>query len=512
MQGLSFSDNNRGESSLYRRLLSAETLALVLGLTAAVAAVLAAQVEAKYSLVFLAGTVLLFIFIIIGDRARLKQVFLAFFAISISMNLVKNFFYTRHVGGAPSISVTAADLFMYGMYALAMHDRLVSRAKASMEFNRPIALAICLFIASGVLSLINADFPGLVFFELFALFKLLLVFLIIASIRKEKELKTFIFFISASVLLEGILAVVQYKSGTSLGLGLFGEKEIVGQNIGVMVGRATGTIGHPNVLGYFFEILLPLMLSMMLVEENKPMRVWYFIVLSVGLAGIFTTLSRGAWITIPVSFTIVLFTVYRRYLLRVKTFFYIFLLGAVFLAGSYVAYPTIEKRLVHTDYRSTEARQPLNKAAFSIVKKFPVAGIGLNNFSEVFKRYDTTGHSKLFAGYKQVVHNMYLLVWAELGTVGLASFLWIFTVVLRTAVRSIRDACDWQKGVLTGISAGLLAHLIHGFFDPGFKTTSNISMLVYALFGVVGCISLLQKRRQKKDMPPEVASIAGEPE
>lgn len=512
MPDISFSGDNGGGFSLYRRVFSAGALALVLGMAAAVAAVITARAEPKYSIVFLAGVPLLFVFIIIGDRARLKHVFLAFFAVSISMNLVKNFFYTRHVGGAPSISVTAAELFMYGMYVLAMHDRLVSRARAPLEFNRPIALAICLFMASGVLSLLNADYPGLVFFEMFSLFKLLLVFLIITSIRQEKELKTFVFFLSASVLLEGVLAVIQYKSGASLGLGIFGEKAVVGQNIGVMVSRATGTIGHPNILGYFFEILLPLMLSMMLVEDKKTMRVWYFITLSIGLAGIFTTLSRGSWITIPVSFTVVIFTVYRRLLLSVRSFIYIFLIGIVFMAGLYFAYPTIEKRLVHTDYRSTEARMPLNKAAFSIVKSFPLLGVGLNNFSEVFKRYDTTGHSKLFAGYRQVVHNMYLLVWAELGTVGLAAFLWMFAVVFLTAARAIRSACQWQKGVLAGISAGLLAHLIHGFFDPGFKTTPNISMLVYALFGVVGCISLSQKRLQKKDTPGQGASMAGGPE
>ncbi len=43
--------------------------------------------------------------------------------------------------------------------------------------------------------------------------------------------------------------------------------------------------------------------------------------------------------------------------------------------------------------------------------------------------------------------------------------------------------------MLVGVSAGLLAHLTHGLFDPGFKVAANVSMLVYVLLGLVGYVS-----------------------
>ncbi len=43
-----------------------------------------------------------------------------------------------------------------------------------------------------------------------------------------------------------------------IGLQAFGEKEVILQDIGMVVKRATGTIGDPNIFGYFFEMLIPL--------------------------------------------------------------------------------------------------------------------------------------------------------------------------------------------------------------------------------------------------------------
>jgi O-antigen ligase len=93
-----------------------------------------------------------------------------------------------------------------------------------------------------------------------------------------------------------------------------------------------------------------------------------------------------------------------------------------------------------------------------------------------------------------VVHNLYLLVGGELGIPGLIAFLGMFFAVFYVALHWATRVDTWQSGVLIGITAGLMAQMIHGLFDPGFKILMNLSTLVYAMFGVVGAVSIMGRK------------------
>ena len=51
---------------------------------------------------------------------------------------------------------------------------------------------------------------------------------------------------------------------------------------------------------------------------------------------------------------------------------------------------------------------------------------------------------------------------------------------------------------MRGRGGGLLAHLVHGLFDPGFKVAANVSMLVYALLGLVGYVLVSRPSAEKE--------------
>lgn len=158
-----------------------------------------------------------------------------------------------------------------------------------------------------------------------------------------------------------------------------------------------------------------------------------------------------------------------------------------------IAYPVIEKRFSHKDYQSAESRKPLNRAALSIIMQHPVSGVGLNNFAEVFHQEDSSGFARIFRAvnasgqvkhYRQVVHNLYLLVWAELGVFGLLAFLGQFIVAIATLCwKRCKDRST--QALRIGVCAGLTAQLLHGLFDPGFKTSFSVSLLVYCLLGML---------------------------
>lgn len=461
---------------------------LAAGLCAAALAVALEQQSTAYLVAVPLVLGALTVAAVLGDSRRLGDGLVALLGLAIPFNLDLNLLYRPHVGGAPAITIALADLAAWGLLGLWALWRVRGQSPARFHASAALVWPTLLLILVGALSLVNAEDWQLVLFELLRLVKLLVLSLVVTNLRDDRQLRVLLSVLAVGALVQGGLAVIQYRWGVALGLGFLGEKALVQQHLGYVVSRATGTIGHPNILAYFFELLLPLLLALALSFSGRFVRALSGIAFLAGLLGLAATLSRGAWIALPLPLAIVFVSLRWRRLLRPGT--WLVLLAASLLAAGVLApfYRTIELRLTRDDYRSAESRIPLNKAALSIIRQHPLLGVGLNNGSEVFRRYDTTGHARLLKE-RQVVHNLHLLVWMEVGTLGLAAFWAIFTGCFWVAWREFKSRSAGERGVLVGVSAGLLAHLTHGLFDPGFKVAANVSMLVYVLLGLVGYVS-----------------------
>ncbi len=473
----------------------ASFVAVFFGLVSTIIAVALTFTEPKYLVTIISGIFLLTIALTAGNRDRMVYLSISILAISICFRIGIILFYRYHVGGAPGIELNLTLVSVILFLAIFMYDYSSSDRSSPLKFNGLLFWAVIFYIVAGFLSIYNALQKELVWFQLYRLFILFLVFFAVMNVRNEKMIRWFLFLISVIVVLQTCLAVVQYLTKSTLGLEMLGEQQIKKLYIGQgSLSRATGTIGHPNILAYLYEIAMPICFALYLVEEKFHVRLWYFFSLVMGLVGIITTLSRAGWLTLPLSLCFVLLMVYRRNIFSRKAFIKIFIgsiAGFVFLI---VFYPTIEKRYFHESYHSAESRLPMNVAALSVIKQFPITGVGLNNFSNVYKQYDTTGGSRLVGSSGQVVHNLYLLIWGDTGIIGLATFLWIFIATFFVAGRLIARAPPWQRAVTIGIVAGLFAHLLHGLVDPGFPLAMNISILIYSLIGIIGSMSIMNRQ------------------
>ncbi len=465
-----------------------------LGLTSCFFAVYLVGFPLKYLIAIICGLLFLFLAFVINKYKSLNYLFILF-ALSIPVNLDINFFYRIHEGGALGITISLSILTAFIIYFYILLNKEVI---SSFEYEPALFWPTLIYMAAGTLSLINASYRDLIFFELLRLVLLLFIAFIIMNIKKKKQIKTFIVFLCLGVLIQSTLAVIQYKTGKTLGLGIFGEENLIKQFIGFKALRATGTIGHPNILAYFFEIVLPIAFAMFLIETKKRYKLYFFIIILTGGAGLITTLSRASWLVTAISFPFVFFTLYGSRLFQMKTAVALFIIGIFAIIPLFYACPVVIKRLTHTDYGSGALRMKLNRATISVIKQFPVMGVGMNNFAEVFQRFDKTGKSKILKGAKNVVHNLYLLVWAEVGTVGFIAFLWIFVSLLIKMKKTAYSVPIEFKGMITGIAAGIMAHLIHGMLDPGFKGSLPISILIYTLIGIFGAISIYCKNNFEK--------------
>ena len=487
-------------------------LPLILGLTAAGLAVVITALGTKFVYMTIGMALGLVVLLSLRTSHQMLMLLVPAFAFSLPLNLDINFLFRPHIGGAASISLSATALLIAALYIVLIYQYVTGQRQQVLVYRRVLVWATLIFMASGILSLVNALYIDLTILQLIRLLILLAGMVLIMSLDDARYLRLFVFSLSVAVLFQGIIASIQYFGHTSLGLGFFGEQSLVSLNIGPVVNRATGTIGHPNVLGYFFGITIPLMLALSLQEQRPLYKAWYFGVFTIACIGIFTTSSRGAWLTVPVSTFIVLTILFLPRIARLKSAITVFTIGSVVLAGLIAAYPTLEKRFFHRDsFRTASIRIPLNLATLSIIEQHPVVGIGMNNFSEVFQRYDTTGKSRVFtrhtqsgllqeeSTYKHVVHNLYLWVWAEGGTVGLLAFLWIFVSAFLLARTSFPRAPPWEQAVLVGTVAGMIGHLGHGLIDPGFLITPSVSMLIYCFFGLIGAISMYVGRQGRTE-------------
>lgn len=479
-------------SQLLGQLL-AQAPALALGMVAAVIALDAGRIASKYLVAGAACLVFVIVLLAAPDSKRISRILLTVFAFSIPFNLQKTWFYRPHVGGAVGLTVALADVAACALAIVWLYRNATTQSRYLTRIHAPLVVTWLAFMAAGVLSLLHAPHPELVLFELIRLAKLLFLMIVVMNLEEE-DVWIFLRWIGVGVLLESGLAMTQYTTKENLGLGLFGEEKLIGQELGATVFRASGTIGHPNMLGYYYEMLIPLMLALALAAGSGRARILYGAAAAFGFAGIIMTLSRGAWVGLPVSLSIVAVgMIHKRRLTwsMLRGAALVIMAGAVVLS---IFLPTIHKRLTHTDYTSAQSRIPLNRATLSLVEQYPVFGVGLNNFQEVFKGYDRTGYSRRFAGYSHIVHNLYLFVLAEVGVVGFAAFIAFFAACLLTAVLSAPRAPPPRRAILIGVGSGLVAHLIHGLFDPGFKASFGVSTLVAVLVGLVGCVSLLERR------------------
>lgn len=469
---------------------------LGLGLTAALAAVVLAAAPAKARVAGLAAVLLLpSLLWLRGDR-RVTTIVLLALGLSVPVNLRVNLFVENHVGGAPSITVTLTVLAVALFWLVWLHRWLTGRVPTLMQLHRPTLLAMLLLLGLVLPSYANTLHPKLFWLEWIRLLLLVAGALAMMSLRDERLLRVYWLAMSVQAVLQSAIATAQYLLGRELGLGMLGEGPLVEQDIGIVQAyRATGTLGHPNVLAYFFEMLMPALLALALARQPRGWRLWFGFAFLCCLAGMFVTLTRGGWLTVPFSSAVVLVLVYGRRIVRVKAMLMVALLSCATVAVGFYAWPIIEKRFTHSDYKSSSSRMPLNLAALSVLEKYPLAGVGLNSFAERFKAEDSTGHSRIFRNYRQLVHNLYLWIAAEVGLIGLLGYMAVFAVPVVVAFKVAPRAPPVPRAMLAGIAAGLLAHLMHGLFDPGFRVSLQSSYQIFLSIGVVGMLALRHGRR-----------------
>lgn len=237
--------------------------------------------------------------------------------------------------------------------------------------------------------------------------------------------------------------------------------------------RAYGALPHPNILGGFLVLCLILLIFAILQNTNKKQNIFLAIILPIITCGLFFSFSRSAFCALFISLLFIyLFLHYQHKILLIKFYkiagvlFFLFLLLASIYPNLIISRVTQINRL---ENKSLDERAQQYQESLGIIKQNWPTGIGLGNYTSTIYR-DLTSDLNFYE--YQPVHNIYLLLFAEIGCFGLV----IYILIIINAIKNINfKALSSVTSIII-----IIAWLIIGFFDH-YLLTLNFGLIIFFL-------------------------------
>lgn len=421
-----------------------------LGATLGLYALVALSMEMKWALLLTAAALCPFLAMILGGVRRLL---LAIILMDTLIVLDYNFFYRLEIAelyGMGGLNISLTTLCLPILYALWLADLLLGRARLPGHLLRS-SLPLAAYLLAAVLSVAVARRMELSLFGVFLLLQTFLLYVyVVAHIRSREEVLFVATMLLAGLCLEGLIMAGTWVRGEGIRVAGFLSR--------IEGGRVSGTVGGATEAAAAILLLLAPAAGVLLSRAGWAYKGLAASAFALGGFGLVLTFSRGGWVGAAVSGAILCVAAWRRRWLR--PWFFVALAVAVLTAGL-AFHEQIEHRLFKDDKGSADVRIPLMRLAWGIIVDHPWLGVGVNNYADRMLRHALEDGWAWIA----VVHNKYLLVWAETGILGLAAFLWFLLATLRRGW-VCRNSGDRLLSLLAiGFTAGVAGQMVHMFVD-----------------------------------------------
>ena len=271
------------------------------------------------------------------------------------------------------------------------------------------------------------------------------LFWLVSSFNYSKTKLIISFVIGVS--LQAILGLWQFLSQSSFSNKWLGMAEHITSDLGVSVIetlkgerwlRAYGGLDHPNILGGLLVIGVILLILQIINFKKRNSNgyknnVVYAFFILIFTACLFFTFSRGAWAGLIVGLiSLLVISVWQSDLLIQKRLLLIILVLGLLVFSLY----TINSDLVLTrlskdtrlEIKSNTERISSYKTAGEIVKKHWLTGVGIGNYTGAVHNIRPNLESYNY----QPVHNVFMLILAEIGFIGLFVFIMIIFKVVHS--------------------------------------------------------------------------------
>ncbi len=238
--------------------------------------------------------------------------------------------------------------------------------------------------------------------------------------------------------------------------------------------RAYGSLPHPNMLAGFLAAALFLSFWIYQKTEYSFKKLFLPVVFAILSFGLYATFSKsviGGFLVALGFLWVMLFARRKSRNVKVNLLKFTLIFIAVALIFGAVFWEPVQTRIYgaeRLEIKSTTERLDYFNQAWQLIKNHPFLGVGLGN-------YTLSVHDEINSNLKswdyQPVHNIYLLILAELGFVGL--LLWLALIIFLI-----------KKLPVTRYPL-LITLLIIGLFDHYLWTLYFGVILFWSVFGVL---------------------------
>jgi hypothetical protein len=221
----------------------------------------------------------------------------------------------RHAGSTNGFSVNVADIILMVLYFVWVLEEM-GKEKSSVFWPKAAIPALG-FIIAGILSMYNAPVKMLSFYEIILLCKMFLLFFYTANcIKSENDIKVVASALIVGMAIQSVLSYVQLHTGHMYSLHYFLSTGYPELRHGV--DRVKGTFGGCAYLAGFLASLLPLTVGITFFSRGLMAKGLSLLCFVLGMIALILTLSRGGWMSIFVSFLVMMILGLRNRLLPLR--------------------------------------------------------------------------------------------------------------------------------------------------------------------------------------------------
>jgi hypothetical protein len=348
---------------------------------------------------------------------------------------------------------------------------IVVTLRKGLKWKAPLS-ALAVFCGLLISSILFSSTPGylLHYFKWVHIVCAFFFFYIIVN-EEDYVLRKLMFMVVIAGFFQGLIAIAQYSLQDSVGLKMFGELNLEartpdvalfymqdgtkwifekGEGVAKQIIRASGTLPHANILGGFL-----VMSTILTYQFASVLKRWLPLVLFVQILAMFLTFSRGAIISWTIASGV---WVAFQFLLKGRPWRVASMIVISAGLSFFLLFPQILNRgglVVATKLSaaSDQMRLSYEAIAWSMFKTHPIFGIGFDHFFIELDHYS--------GGFlaPTLVHNIFLLIGAETGVLGLTAFLSFIGLVI---ISGWKNRANRRVYAVFPI---LIAFLLIGCFD-----------------------------------------------
>ena len=241
-------------------------------------------------------------------------------------------------------------------------------------------------------------------------------------------------------------------------------------------GRLTSTYNNANTAGNYFMMISLLAFSYLLFNDNLKNRLISLLYFLSSTTLLILTYSRGAWVGYIFGFILALaIFIYKLDSKTIKITVIISLLILTILLASLLPDSVIErfKSINDLEGRSIKQRLIQYQVGFNILKDYPILGVGIGRFSEMFIEYKIEG-AKSF----RHIHNIYLDLAVETGLLG---FFTILILLYKSIISKMLIIMNEKEGFEFGFLVVFIGNVFHNSVDWTFlHSMVGLNLIVMA--------------------------------